>query len=34
LALFIAAIVVTWTIAEIAHVRGSVTAGRTMAHPV
>jgi hypothetical protein len=32
LALFIVAIVATWAIGEIAHVRGPVTAGRTMAH--
>ena len=32
LALFIVAIVVTWALGEIAHVRGSVTTGRPMAH--
>jgi hypothetical protein len=32
LALFIAAIVVTWAIGEIAHARDSMTAGRSMAH--
>jgi glucose uptake protein GlcU len=32
LALFIVAIVVTWMLGEIAHARGSVAAGRSMAH--